>query len=209
MLGDKICKFSTNLNTKTLDELKGKVIVLFSVSGRTALGWNTPPEAKGILAFENLKDVGAFDPNFPGLQYYGKGGTSTSITTLFQTQNDKMKENIKKQAKLMQKGAATNPQVCGMMYWTATGVVTSIKSRNDFMWNESNQIKMMELWATRVPAAVDQGDSSAAPMLKAFMPNFVMIDFADSDKCKKIYDLNQLAANTMTTAVKKFFDKAA
>ncbi|MGI4878231.1 MAG: hypothetical protein ACRYG4_12185, partial [Janthinobacterium lividum] len=75
LLGDKICKIRTNLNTKTLDELKGKVIVLFSVEGRTSLGWSTPPEVSGILAFENLKEGGSFNANFAGLQYYGKGGT--------------------------------------------------------------------------------------------------------------------------------------
>jgi hypothetical protein len=204
LLGDNICKLRGSLNTRTLSELRGKVIVLFSVKGREATGW-TDAAARGILAFQNMTDGGTFNRNFDGLQYFGKGGTNAFA--FWRSDKDKLKENMDRQAKLMQKGAATDPKVMGMMYWTSTGLTQSIESRNDFMWNDENTIKLMDLWATRVPKNVDRTASSSGPLLKEFMPNFVMIDFATPERCAKIYDLNLLAANRMSKAVKKFYDK--
>jgi len=41
---------------------------------------------------------------------------------------------------------------------------------------------------------------SSGGVLKAFMPNFVMIDFADAGKCRTIYDMNSVAATALTSA---------
>jgi hypothetical protein len=82
----------------------------------------------------------------------------------------------------------------GMMYWTTTGTTTSIKDRNKFLWNEENQEGIVDLWESRIPQNVDPTLASAAGMLKMFMPNFIMIDFADGPKCDKIFDLNFLSA---------------
>jgi hypothetical protein len=203
VLGDNICKLRGNLNTRTLSELRGKVIVLFSVKGREATGW-ADAASRGILAFENMTGGGAYNRHFDGLQYFGKGGTNAFA--FWRSDKAKMKENMEKQAKLMQKGAATDPKVLGMMYWTSTGLRQSIESRNDFMWNDENLVKLNDLWASRVPKNVDRTASSAGPLLKEFMPNFVMIDFASPERCEKIYDLNLLASNRMSKAVKRFYD---
>jgi len=202
ILGASICTLRGNLNTRKLSELRGKVIVLFSVKGREATGW-PDAAARGILAFQNMTGGGAFNRNFDGLQYFGKGGTNAFA--VWRSNKDKLKENMERQARLMQKGAATDPKVMGMMYWTSTGLAQSIHARNDFMWNEENTVKLMDLWASRVPKNVDRTASSSGAMLKEFMPNFVMIDFANADRCQKIYDLNLLAASRMSKAVKRFY----
>ncbi len=203
LLGATICRLKGNLNTKTLSDLRGQVIVLFSESGRKAVGW-PDPAARGILAFQNLKGGGGFNRNFDGLQYFGKGGTNPFA--FWRSNKAKLKENIEAQAKLMKKGADCDPKVMGMMYWTTTGSASSIKERNDFMWNDENMLRLNDLWASRVPKNVDRTANSSGAMLKAFMPNFVLIDFASADKCEKIYNLNQLAATRMSKAVKLFYD---
>jgi hypothetical protein len=45
-----------------------------------------------------------------------------------------------------------------------------------------------------LPDNINLASYSSGGTLKMFMPNIVMIDFADDDKCQYIYDLNNLAA---------------
>jgi hypothetical protein len=45
-----------------------------------------------------------------------------------------------------------------------------------------------------LPDNIDPSSYASGNVLKMFMPNIVMIDFADDDKCQYIYDLNNLAA---------------
>ncbi len=198
LLGDKIYLGGGNVNTKTLQQLAGSVIVVFGPDA-----WKTLSPtfvSKGILKFKSLYSKsgtpGVYDPNFPGIQYIGKGGTDVVPWKkgFYRFFKGKMKENIKKQIKIMSQGPAVDPDVLGMMYWTTTGATASIKKRNAFLWNDKNQEKLVELWETRMPPSVDPTDPSAAPVLKTFMPNFVMVDFADATKCEKIFDLNFLSA---------------
>jgi len=201
MLGDRICKLRGNLNLRKLSELRGKVVVLFSEKGRQAVGW-PDAAARGILAFQNLKSGGAFDRNFDGLQYFGKGGTSVAKPF------GKTQQNVDNQAKLMKKGVRTSPDVMGMMYWTTTGVFESIKERNDAMWTKVKKDSLRKLWTQglyesiqeRIGATIDGKAHSNGPVLKAFMPNFVMVDFADEDKCETIFDLNTVASVDLTDA---------
>jgi len=83
-LGNRIYKPTTldnggaNINERTLDELKGRVIVLFDEEGYNNVN---QPWAQGILKWKNLnkkseKTAAGYDEQFPGLQYYGKGGVS-------------------------------------------------------------------------------------------------------------------------------------
>ena len=66
-LGGSLYTAGGNLNTKTLRDLKGKVVVLFSSKGLSELQGVT----NGILAFKNLTSEGAtYDAAFEGLQYY-------------------------------------------------------------------------------------------------------------------------------------------
>ena len=185
-----------NLNVKTLEDLKGKVIVLFSPSGLREL-----PAPNGILGFKNLSTQGtSYEPAYQGLQYYGKGGTSPFNPI------DKLKQNMKKQSKLMQgAGALGNPEVIGMMYWTTTGLVESIRKRDDGMWDAPNIAKMKSLWGQGLGNFVNSRVSlpssnplASAQQRRSFFPNIVMIDFADNAKCQQIRDLNDLTAQHLT-----------
>lgn len=182
-----------NLNTKKLKDLKGRVIVLFSHDGWVQA--KQPRPSDGILRFKNLQAQGVhYEPNFDGLQYLGKGGTSVTNPgwvnlkiggkRLFKT---KLKENMLKQSKLMRDARAlANPDIMGMMYWTTTGLIESIKKRDDGMWEPPNVQKLHRVWAGGL------GDFVAGPgnLRKRFLPNIVMIDFADARKCAHIYILN-------------------
>ncbi len=192
-LGLALYKGGGNLNTKTLDDLKGKVIVLFSAKGLAEL--NAP--RAGILGFKNLSASGqAYQDNYDGLQYYGKGGTSPFNPF------SKIKQNVKKQSKLIQNAMALgNPAVVGMMYWTTTGLIESIRKRDDGMWDSPNVTQMKSMWgqglgdfvSSRVPLQMNNAMANGEQRRKYF-PNIVMIDFADNNKCQQIRALNDLTA---------------
>ena len=196
-LGLSLYTAGGNLNIKTLGDLRGKVVVLFSSSGLKEVHGAT----NGILGFKNLSGEGsAYERVYSGLQYYGKGGTSP-----FNPIN-KLKQNIKKQSKLMAgAGAMGNPEVIGMMYWTTTGLIESIKKRDDGMWDAPNVSKMKQLWGqglgdfvnARVSLPSNNPLAAAQQRLK-FFPNIVMIDFADNAKCRQIRDLNDLTAQHLS-----------
>lgn len=187
-----------NINTKTLKELKGKVIVLFSEKGRREV----LQPVRGILTFKNLSSEGAtYTPvGYDGLQYYGKGGTSP-----FNPSN-KLQQNIDKQKKLVLGASALqNPEIIGMMYWTTTGLIESIQKRDDGMWEPPNVSKMKALWGqglgdfvnARITLPAAHGHA-AAQQRRSFFPNIVMIDFADAMKCATIRGLNDLAASHLS-----------
>ena len=194
VLGLALYKGGGNLNNKTLDDLRGKVIVLFSKKGLA----ETHGATNGILGFKNLSADGAsYEKVYDGLQYYGKGGTSP-----FNPIN-KLKQNISKQTKLMGGAAGMdNPEVVGMMYWTTTGLIESIKKRDDGMWDSPNVSKLKQLWGQGLGDFVDgrvrtppANALAQAQQRRRFFPNIVMIDFADDTKCQQIRDLNDLAAS--------------
>ena len=203
-LGNSIYAKTGNLNTKPIGELGGSVIVLFGESGLKEVR-KTYSAKTGILGFKNLASEGAsYEPLFDGLQYLGKGGTSV-VKPFF-----KISQNKDKQAKLMKKGGDGNPNVMGMMYWTTTGIFENIKKRNTKMWTANKQSALTKLWSnglaesveSRLAKNIDPAKDSSGGMLKTFMPNFVMIDFADAAKCMTIYDLNSVAASALTAAWK-------
>ena len=181
-----------NLNVKTLKDLRGKVIVLFSKAGVDELKGITP----GILQFKNLSSGAGYADDFEGLQYYGKGGTSPF------NPHKKLDQNITKQSKLMAGAAAMGkPEVIGMMYWTTTGLVESIKKRDDGMWDAPDRCGMKALWSQGLGDFVNARVSlpSTTPLANAqqrrtFFPNIVMIDFADDMKCGRIRALNDISA---------------
>nr|WP_052170763.1 hypothetical protein [Massilia sp. JS1662] len=219
-LGQKLYTGGGNLNTKTLADLAGKVIVAFMPEGYAQLDVN---ERVGITPIKNLyKPPANYDPAASGLQYWGAGGTSPMNG---KTQNGKMQENISKQSKIMRsatmgvkvkkhfqfarsveyRNSAASPHAMGMMYWTTTGLLASIKSRNDNLWTAKNRLGLSEMWLNMfmefaeylqnaLPDNINLASYSSGGTLKMFMPNIVMIDFADDDKCQYIYDLNNLAA---------------
>jgi hypothetical protein len=195
-----------NINNKTLDELKGKVVVLFSPDGLQAIDQILYTQSTGIHGIRSLYSKDAptktYIDDYPGLQYIGKGGTSAMN---LKQDSGKIKENIKKQTVRLGSAVGSNPDVMGMMYWTTTGALGSIKSRNKKMWKGNQPTKMKELWyrglqnvlTERFGTDLPLGGVAQGTRIKMFMPNFVMIDFADPTKCQTIADLNRLAATSL------------
>jgi hypothetical protein len=219
-LGQSLYTGGGNLNTKRLRDLAGKVVVAFMPEGYAQLDVN---ERVGITPIKNLyKPPANYDPTASGLQYWGAGGTNPMN---LKTQNSKMRENVRTQTKIMRsatmgvkekkhfqfarsveyKNGAASPHAMGMMYWTSTGLVSSIKSRNDNMWTATNRLGLSKMWLdmfmdfaeylqNALPNNINLASYSSGGTLKLFMPNIVMIDFADADKCQYIYELNNVAA---------------
>ena len=97
----------------------------------------------------------------------------------------------------MRNGGHGNPDVMGMMYWTTTGVTGNIRNRNTGMWSPPNVSRLKQLWTDGLEEAIEsgknrhrQGLSDGGACIKAFMPNIVMIDFADKIKCDHVFELN-------------------
>jgi len=218
-LGTNLYSRGGNLNTKTLADLAGKVIVLFPPDSANELpvGYNN----LGILFWSNLyKPPQAYLGNFEGLQYWGAGGTKINnkdFEAKIQENKDTQKGILQKaatgiadktkkkkgQTVVVQRGcSAADPNAIGMMYWTTTGVKKSIEERNDLMWDTNHRGGLREIWdagffdymTQALPNNVDMASFSSGGMLKLFMPNIVMIDFANYDKCKHIYALNEVAS---------------
>jgi hypothetical protein len=189
-----------NVNKKTLHDLKGKVVVVFTEKGLAEIDHGFRGTG-GILGIKSLNDGSAYQKDYDGIQYYGKGGTD--LTT---RESKSIEENIGKQLKLMRGGAAGNPNVMGMMYWTTTGVVGSIRERDRMMWQPRHVNEMQRLWAggmgdavkARLPECVDPASFVGGPVLKRFLPNFVMVDFAGTRKCQTIFDLNASIPTELT-----------
>lgn len=191
-LGNTLYTGSGNLNKKRLFDLAGKVIVVFTSAGLQAIDARYHG-AGGILGIKSLTGGDDYQKDYNGLQYCGKGGTD--LTT---RKGKSIQENYDRQLKLMQVGAAGNPNVMGMMYWTTTGLVGNIRQRNKKMWRGGHVGEMQQLWANgmgdavkeRIPACVDPASFAGGTILKRFLPNIVMIDFASPRKCQTIFDLN-------------------
>ena len=202
LLGNRIYRGGGNLNSAKLRDLRGRVIVLFPEAGQQAVHhlYGIP---HGILGWKNLYSGGAYDEKFHGLQYFGKGGTSILKPS------GKIKQNIKKQTKIMQKAGDANPSVMGMMYWTTTGITESILERNEKMWTAPNIALMKNLWLNGMGESVEMRLNpfnrpkgiAGAQVIKAFMPNFVMIDFASEEKCKHIFSLNSMSTTALAATV--------
>lgn len=206
VLGTTIYTGGGNLNTKTLRQLQGKVIVTFTKDGIEAVGGTYGP-AQGILGIKNLSKGGSYDNSYEGLQYFGSGGTQA--LAFWRTRSQKIAENIEKQTKLMAKGGQGNPNVMGMMYWTTTGITDSIRDRNNAMWAQPSVERLRRMWhqglehaiQSRINVYTNINGFAGGQRLKAFMPNFVMIDFADDQKCQEIYELNTVPVTFLVGAL--------
>ena len=219
ILGDDIFKpIGIEFGKLTLDDLKGKVVCVFNES---ALPEMRPlASADGILAFRSLRgekgSAKAYDAAFEGLQYYGKGGTSPF--KFYQTNNMKMKDNESKQKKMLLAMARQEDHwaadVLGMMYWTSTGSVSSIRERNEgTMWSKTGVHRMGELWRQGLEASIETQlkrdqikilEYGGVMRMKAYFPNIIMIDFADPDKCRSIFDLNTAVDQRLAEAYNKY-----
>jgi hypothetical protein len=195
LLGTSIYKRGGNLNTKTLGDLAGKVICVFSKEGLDEIAGSFGP-LDGILGIRNTSGSVGYTDAYDGLQYFGKGGTSLMGTS-------PIEENRRKQVDLFKRGIQGNPEALGMMYWTSTGLVGNIKTRDKKMWSATNVKSLQDTWENGLQQAIHDriGKRNAAAggggTMKAFMPNIVMIDFADGYKCKTIMDLNDVAGHQL------------
>ena len=219
ILGDALYKpsYGQELGERSLDELGGKVICVFSHTGLLEIrGYG---DRDGILGFRNLKgDDGPlpYKARYTGLQYYGKGGTNPFH--VWRTSKGKLKDNEKKQAKMMAKMAVSphenSESVLGMMYWTTTGLTQSIETRNDGMWKNSGVNRLAELWSNGLEKSIAHQltaseityvqDPRLGERMRAFFPNIIMVDFADTDKCGTIYALNKIAEQRLTEAFRQY-----
>jgi hypothetical protein len=215
-LGDTIYTGQGDINRKTLQDLKGKVIVVFSEKGFLATGHLTYYAVRGIKKWKNLYDKEggpkSYESNFDGLQYAGKGGTSVNPITMKWTKKGKIKANQKKQDKIMASMTEANgsmahsSNVLGMMYWTSTGLVENIESRNKKMWKNTNIDKMKGLWEGGLYDSIRERSEAkrikrtnyaSGAQMKAFIPNIVMMDFSNDEQCKIVYDLNVVATTAL------------
>jgi hypothetical protein len=203
----------TDLNLATLGELAGSVIVLFHSDGVNEVRLANPQAY--ILGFVNYysKAGGSvdFDFAFAGLQYFGKGGTSVDPRKMEWSKSGKIAENEATQRGIMRRmatdtGGQVNFQVLGMMYWTSTGITESIKARNKKMWTTDGKISLTSLWKgglrdsidARLASNVNPASYASSGLLRTFMPNIIMIDFAKEEYCKVIRSLNTTAQHWLT-----------
>ncbi|RZF28470.1 hypothetical protein EVC45_18065 [Paraburkholderia sp. UYCP14C] len=209
-LGGALFTGTGSLNEKTLDQLMKHVVVLFTEKGIDEVGGQCYISSTGIWGCKRLADGTGYNSGYDGLQYVGKGGTDA-----FNGDSDmgKIASNIETQGKLMRIGARnSDPEVMGMMYWTTTGLKRSIRERNATMWGPDNRPTLLtELWMdgfgeaieSRLPTYIASTDYANGIALKVFMPNIVMIDFADIDKGKFIFELNTKASTELTQTARK------
>ncbi len=157
LLGASMYVAGGNINTKTLNDLQGSVVVLFPDNGYNALLAQHGVVHPGFLRWANLakedETTGAkpaYQPNFQGLQYYGNFGDTAMKTT----REKKIKGNTKKQVQYMTEARLVPPDVIRMMYWTTTGLKENIKERDQEMWQPPNLKGFMEAWKAGVGASV-------------------------------------------------------
>ena len=209
-LGSYLYTGTGSLNEKTLDDLKQKVVVLFTQAGLDAVSGQGHTSATGIWGCKSLTKGGSYSSTYDGLQYIGKGGTNPLDG---KSDMGKIAANIAKQGKLMRLGArGTDPEVMGMLYWTTTGLKRSIQDRDRTMWGPNKQPSLLaQLWEDgfgeaieeRLPVHMSPTAYATGAVLKAFMPNIVMVDFADIQKGTFIHGLNTTATTMLTDAARK------
>ena len=209
ILGAHMYTDGGNVNRKTLNDLAGKVVVLFSPKGKAEHQAMHGVPHPGILTFANLAKGDSSSPNagyqqvYGGLQYYGNFGATAMKTT----RSKKLTTNTKKQVQNMSDASLIPPDVIRMMYWTTTGLRESIQNRDKEMWLPPNLRGFLEAWDAGMGVGVSAhsplGFGGAAVMgavqIKRYMPNIIMIDFAHISKSVLIYNLNKVAAGEISS----------
>lgn len=201
-----------DLNHATLQDVAGSVVVLFHSDGVKEV--KQANQNAYILGFVSLysKSGGSvtFDPIFPGLQYFGKGGTDLNPFTMKWSKSGKIAENEATQRAIMRRmvldSTGQNYQVLGMMYWTSTGIVENIEDRNKKMWSDQGKASLKSLWKNgprasidaRLASNVNPASYASSGLLRTFMPNIIMIDFAKEEYGAVIRGLNDIAQRRLT-----------
>lgn len=207
-----------NLNTTKVGDLAGKVVTLFPTSALQTL---TPvplnsavdPADWAFLPYYELLETPkvdgkktlaskSYNRDGHGLQYFGKFSNT-----------DKVRKNTKgQQAQAVFGGQSVDPAVMGMMYWTTTSQKTpwslfsNIENRNKKMWTYGSKRALEATWKSGLQAAITaqmgqrfnslqafkQRGGNVGLLVKTFMPNIVMVDFAARDKCDIVWQLNNV-----------------
>jgi hypothetical protein len=210
VLGNARFDRNVNLNTALVSTLAGKVIIVIDEPDFNKLPTMLKVQNPGILCCKALfgdKKKGVphakYNPHMWGVQYFGKYSNTR-----------KTKENIKKQLNNLADGPASSPELMGMMYWTLTtklgdpNLFASIKKRDRKMWKGS-QKGLTDAWKAGMKDHIiaraghqhrqwlsnGYPPAAAGRSAKAFMPNIVMMDFADPNRCATIWGLNLASAD--------------
>lgn len=184
-----------NLNQKTVGELRGSLIILVEEKHMPALRGSANSDK--AFSFKELYAGGAvYENDYRGLQYYGKH-SGTNYKAL----------NRSTQKKRISKGndryARTEPEAMGMLYWTLTtaqplALPISIKNRDKLLWKDRYKAKLQTIWKNGLEDSLRQRIGHGFNLdvanheINLFMPNIIMVDFADASKCRTIIDLNQV-----------------
>lgn len=217
ILGDKQFnpRAKVNLNMMLVKSLRGKVITLFAESDLRKLNLNnTDHRYSGLIPFRELYDketggVAGYDRWYNGMQYFGKFSSTSKI-----------KKNTSKQRSLMETGAlGADRDAMGMMYWTTTGILGNIKKRNAKMWSGPNGKALEDTWSNGLELAIRNQmgrdfqnavhgkiQHTGTNGWKVFMPNIVMMDFSNAEKCDTILRLNYVADREIARFVEGFSD---
>lgn len=203
-LGNRIYKKTGNLANHTLNEMAGKVVCAFMPDGFATLSHAGKTISDGAAQIVSLYPNGVMPDHINGLVYYGKGGTSIVQPSEYAFKapvKGKFLQNIDKQRRILGDAntAHYSRDVLRMMYWTQTGMVRSIKERDKKAWTTGSKQRLKELWAeggynylsNSVPEAFEM--DSHATNFQIYLPNFIMVDFADEQKGQTIYNLNLLS----------------
>jgi len=203
-LGTTLYTKSGNIADHTLSHMAGSVVCAFMPDGFAELQRAGKGIADGAAQIVNLYPHGQMPASIDGLVYFGKGGTSIVQPKKYAFSapvNGKFLQNIDKQSRILSDANTQNlsRDVLRMMYWTQTGMVRSIKGRDEKAWTTASKDRLKQLWADggydymsdNVPRAF--GLESHATDFKLYLPNFIMIDFANKDKGETIYSLNLLS----------------
>jgi hypothetical protein len=203
-LGNALYRKPGNIAEQTLSYMAGKVVCAFMPDGFKQLQKAGKDISDGVAQIVNLYGGGNKPNNIDGLIYYGKGGTSVAQPKKYALSapvEGKFRQNIDKQSAILQDANQKNlgSDVMRMMYWTQTGVVRSIKERDKKAWTLKSKDKLEQLWADggykELQTNAPQGTNlnSQATNFNLYLPNFIMIDFADLHKGQTIRDLNDLS----------------
>jgi hypothetical protein len=210
-LGNERFAQNVNLNVALVGSLQGKVIVIIDQEDFDKLPTALKVSAPGLLPvkamFNSEGGHASYDPNKWGLQYFGKYSNTRSSA-----------KNARKQAEILAQGPVSSPEMLGMMYWTLTTKVgeklmktfESIQARDRKMWN-SGQQALTSVWRAGVKdhiiaraghqhrqwLSVGYPPTAMGRSAKSFMPNIVMMDFADANRCATVWNLNLSTADMM------------
>lgn len=199
---------TTNVNTMTLEQLEGKVVCVYTETADLGLqlaSYHGHAGGNGArLQMKNLFKGGGYEDDFNGIQYYGKGGLTASVSG----EKNKVDANAGLQkAKMMAGARVGNCQtLLGMVYVTATGGIGSLKSRDTKLWKSKRINPLLDIWESedvaqnvrvRIPNNVDPTAEGSAALVKDFFPNMVMMDFVDEQRCQTIFDINTHGPGTL------------